>query len=83
MTFFISKHTFIFVTTYRLFTAVEVDEDGGCDVHAVELDEAEDAVAELLDFGEVELLAVGGEVVEEGFRKIRVHVAAESYCIPV
>lgn len=62
---------------YQLFLpAVESGESGGWDVHAVDADEGEEGVAEFLDFFGVELLAVGGEIVEEGIGKCRGHVAS-------
>lgn len=61
--------------------AVEAVEGGDGDVGPVELEEGEEFGAEFLDFGGVEFVAVGGEVVEEGFGEIRVHVAACSHGI--
>ena len=57
----------------RLFALPTVEVGDGV---AVEVDESEEGVAELLDFGGVELFAVYGEVIEEGFGKCRGHVAA-------
>lgn len=59
---------------FLVLPAVEAVEGGDGDVRAVELEEDEELGAEFLDFGGVEFYAVGGEVVEEGFGEIRVHV---------
>lgn len=59
-----------------ILPAVEAGEGEDGDVHAVDADEGEEGVAEFLDFFGVELLAVGGEVVEEGIGEGWCHVAA-------
>lgn len=66
----------LFENFFELLPAIEVGEGGGRDVHAVDADMVEEGVAELLDFGGVELFAVGREVVKEGFSTCRGHVTA-------
>lgn len=56
---------------------------GGRDVHAVLVGEEEEVFAESGDFVGVDLVAVGGEIVEEGVGFGFFHVAGEGYGVAV